>query len=49
MTPQTFETMYPKAPFAELIRLGIVAAQWFARQRAKSHESALPAGTVFTH
>jgi hypothetical protein len=49
MTQQTFETIYPKAPFAELIRLGIVAAQWFARQRAKHHDAALPAGTVLSH
>jgi hypothetical protein len=49
MTQQTFEETYPKAPFAELIHLGIVAAQWFARQRVKRHDAALPSGTVFNH
>jgi hypothetical protein len=49
MSQQTFETMYPKTPFAELIRLGIVAAQWYARQRAKGNDTSLPAGTVLSH
>ena len=49
MTQQTFEATYPQAPFAELIRLGIVAAQWLARHRAKGHDAALPAGTVLSH
>lgn len=33
MTTQTFEQVYPKAPFAELIRLGIVLGKMWAEFR----------------
>ncbi len=49
MTRQTFEATYPKASFAELIRLGVAFAHWLARQRAKHSDTALPSGTVLGH
>lgn len=46
---RTFEETYPKAPFAELIRLSVALAQWIARHRAEHGNGALPAGTALSH
>lgn len=34
-TPKSFEETYPEYPFAELVRLGLSAAQWIVRARRK--------------
>lgn len=41
----TFEETYPKAPFAELIRLALSLAEKIARQRARL-TGATPSGDV---
>ncbi len=44
MQVPTFEHTYPKAPFAELIRIGIAVGQLYARWRDKGEDEdvALP-------
>ena len=43
MKMPTFEDTYPRAPFAELIRIGIAAGQLCADERDKGDDATLPA------
>jgi len=36
----SFETIYPRYPFAELVRLSLVIARWLARARAQAGKAA---------
>jgi len=46
MPPLTFEEAYPKAPFAELIRIAIALGQMLARWRDTRGGQGLPADTA---
>jgi len=49
MPTLTFENVYPRAPFAELIRLGIALGGLLARWRDKGGEAAMPTHVAMSH
>jgi len=49
MSTMTFEKIYPQAPFAELIRLGIALAKTLARRRDNSSQSVIPPHAAMSH